>query len=823
MHLSLNWLRSYVRLPESGEKLARLLTERSFETSVLPSELRADLRMIRVGEVLSVERHPRADRLSVATVRVGRRAPQIVCGAPNVRPGLRVAVASPGAKIRDAEGALVPLRAVDIRGVRSDGMICSERELGLGPDHEGILELPPDAPLNASLNAVFPKDELLDADVLPNRVADCLSHLGIARELGALLGRKVAWPAVALPASRGKPPFSVRIENHSLCPRYLAAVVEDVRGDAVSPLWLQRRLRAIGVRPQNLIVDVTNYVLWEIGQPTHAFDARAIGKTIGVRETRTGSRQQATGTPLRPSGFAGQGRERLRTLDGVERELPEGTLVITSDNRPIGIAGVIGGADSAVRPDTTTIVLESALFDRATIRKTAQELGLRTDAADRFRRGRTTVHVEAGAARAIALLRELAGARVTAWVDVYPHPVGARTVSVDTQTVGALLGLDVPPARQRKILVALGCRVSGRGSRLRVVPPVFRDDLALPQDIADEVGRVIGLDRIPLRVPRAPLVAPVVPEEIRLIRAVQDVLRSAGWNETMTYSFSREEETLALGLHKVEHLQVVNPLNRDQVRLRVSLLPNLLHQAWAGAKKEPVLRLYELGRVYRAQKGEGKEWKSREPLRLSGLLVRRGGTAHEHQARDFYDVKGLLEHLAEALGLSGIRFQEAAPTPKETFQYVWAPGRSAEVLLGGKEVGYLGAVDRAVLDRVGISGSVVAFDVDFVALVELEKAARTYEPPLPYPTVVRDLSLLVPEGVLVDALMQAIDRASPLVRDVDVLDLYEGEELPDGQRSVTLRIVYASPERTLTDKEVNARQARVNAVLEEQFGVRVRE
>lgn len=689
MRLSLDWLRDYVKLPETGAEVARLLTEHSFETTVL-----------------------------------------------------------------SAEGG----------------------------------------------------EELLDADVLPNRVSDCLSHVGVARELGAILGRKVSWPVLTLPKLRAnKPSFTLRVANATLCPRLLAVQLEGVRGDAESPPWMRRRLQAVGVRPQNLVVDVTNYVLWEIGQPTHAFDARSIGRTLGVRPSRQG--------------------ERIRTLDGVERTLPDDVLVLTSDDKPIDVAGLMGGQEASVRDDSSAIVLTSALFDRVAVRKASQVLRLRTDASDRYSKGRTAAHVEAGTARVVALLQKLSGARVTARADTVTRKAEQRVVRVRPREVSMLLGLSVPPATQKKILVSLGCRVAGSAREFRVTPPLFRTDLGISQDIAEEVGRVLGLEKIPAVAPRALLQAVAPPDEVLTTRALQDRLRAAGWTETLSYSFSFEEETLALGLDRVEHQKLVNPLNRDQIRLRVSLLPNLLHQACAGAKRVPVLRWYEIGRVYPSAVEKFGNWKAREPLRASGLLVRRGEVPDTQRQRDFYDTKGVVEDLLTSLGLSDVRFDAFEPSPQKSFLYVWRTGQCAEARVGERdEVGVVGAVSSEVLERIGIRGSVIAFDLDLSKLLVLEREVRTYVPPLPYPTVIRDLSILVPDTVLVDTLMEAIDHAgAPLVQDVDFVDFYEGDHLPESRRSVTLRVTYGSPKRTLRDAEVNEAHDKVCAHLEEKFGVEARE
>ena len=806
MRLSLNWLREFVRLPEDGKTLARLLTEHAFETTVLPSAPRATLETITVGEVQAVAKHPQADRLTVTRVKTAKGTRTIVCGAPNVRVGLHGAVALPGAKLVSTEGTLETLAASTIRGVTSEGMLCSDQELGLGSDHGGILELPVDTKVGMSLATLFPEDVLLDADVLPDRAADCSSHLGVARELGAILKRTVKFPRVTLPPARGKAPeFRVSVEDARLCPRYLAVVLDGIRREP-SPAWMQARLLALGVRPQHLVVDVTNYVLWEVGQPTHAFDARAIGRSLGVRRTRVG--------------------ERLVTLDGMERTLPEGVLVITSDNRPIALAGIMGGSESGVGSDTTRIILEVALFDRGLIRETTGALGLRTDASDRFSKGLTTAHVAAGAARVVELLTKLGGAHVVAVKDLFPRKEKPISVTVSQREIEGVLGMPVQATAVRRTLKSLGYHLTEARSTYRVTPPLFRTDVSIAEDVVEDVGRMVGYNRLPVPLPSAPMVPAALPLELQDVRRVQDTLKGAGWTETYTYSFMQEEEALALGLHKVENLQVVNPVSRDHVRLRTSLLPNLLHLAWSAVKKEPLFRVFEIGHTYPA--------KGPEQTHVAGFLIRRGKEPH---AADFYEIKGVVEHILQTLGVPDVWFDPTEPTPQDVFLFVWEKGQSAEVKSGEEELGFVGAISTDVLSRFRIQGTIVAFELNLTRIYELERATLVYNPPLPYPTIQRDLSLRVPEGVLVDEIMEAIAGVGgALVQDVDFVDLYDpfetsqgrpelaskGDDPSGAQKGVTVRITYGSLDRTLRDDEVNTLHRQIIAKITEDLGVEER-
>lgn len=782
MKVSLNWLRQYLRLPESADAVARLLTEHAFETTVVLSPPRASLADTCVGEVLSVSKHPQADRLSVVRVTLGKgKERDIVCGAPNVRAGLRVAVALPGAHVLDAEHHLQVLKEATIRGVRSAGMICSVRELGLGEEHGGILELSPDARVGASLDTLYPEDTLLEADVLPDRATDCLSHVGIARELSAIIGRSASLPTPTLPRRAKPTPFSVRVKDPLFAPRYIAVVLEEIHSPS-SPPWMQERLRALGIRPQHLLVDVTNYVLWELGQPTHAFDARAIGKTLAVQEATAG--------------------QTLKTLDGVQRELPAGTLLITSDGKPLALAGIMGGAESAVREDTTRVVIEAATFNRAAIRKTVQALNLRTDASDRFSRGVTSFSVAAGAARVVELLVEYGGAKVVGMKDVAPRPRPARPLAVSQEMIEEVLGMTLSPRSVRSTLTRLGYAVTGS---YRVTPPPFRADVAIPEDVIEDVGRMVGYEALPATVPVAPLVPATLPDIAQDTRRMQDALRAAGWMETYAYSFMPDEESLALQLHKIETLKVVNPLTKDQAHLRINLLPNLLSLARKAVKQTPLVRVFEIGHVYPARGEEG--------VHVAGILVRRGDARPD----DFYDVKGAVEHLLGELRLSDVWFDPTDASPQDSLLAMWDPAAAAEIKIDTAEVGFVGRIAPEVLERLGIRGSVVAFELDVTHLTAIERAERVYRPPLPYPTVQRDLSLSFPDQVLVDEVREAIARTGgSLVQDVRFLDQFEQET---GDRSVTLRITYGSAERTLRDEDVNALHTKIVAALEEKLSV----
>jgi phenylalanyl-tRNA synthetase beta chain len=784
MKISLNWLKKYIDLSEKAEKIADIFTEHAFETTVIKNGPSVSLDKIFVGEVLVAAKHPNADRLTLTKTRVGKKDYAIICGAPNVRTGLKVAVAFPGTEVIGKDGQVVKLEKATIRGVESEGMLCSERELGLGTGHDGIMELPVDIKSGEKLVKLFPKDDILELDVLPDRAADCSSYFGIARELGALLSRKVKLPKIETKTTKkGKLGFDVLVQNTQDCPRYIATIIDGIK-NGPSPEWMQESLRATGLKPQNLIVDTTNYVLWEIGQPTHAFDAAAISGSLAVRDSKTG--------------------EKIRTLDDIERDLPAGTLLISSNNIPVAIAGVMGGKESAVKPETTKIVLESALFASRKIRQFVNKTNLRTDASDRYMRGLTIEHAAVGAARVTELLQKYGGGRVSAQLDFYKKKNNPILVSVEHEKIESVLGIKVAPAKVVKILKSLGFDVSVKGHKYVVKPPILRGDITIEENVIEEVGRVLGYENLPMRLPESPITPIVVSDILRDTRKVQNVLQGAGWLEAYFYSVMNENVVNAVGLNREEYLQLVNPVRDDQKVLRQSLVPNLLSASETIIKKESIARIFEVGHVY-PKKGD-------EQLCVAGVIIRRGQADH----KDFYEIKGVVEYVLASLNLPAISFRSGAGNAQEK----WLdPDASANIYCGPQKIGSLGEISDDVLAKMNIRGGVTIFEINLSKIGQIERLEKVYNPPFPYPTVQRDISLLLPENVLVDQVEEAIeDLGKGLVQDVDFVDLYD----EDDQRSITLRVVYGSREKTLTDLEVNNLQKRILVLVAEKLGVKER-
>jgi phenylalanyl-tRNA synthetase beta chain len=777
MKISLNWLKQYVDLPEQAEEIARVLTEHSYEATVASSGSLVDLKRIVVGEVVETVKNPNADRLSLTKTRVGKKVYDIICGAPNVRAGLKVAVAFPGVQVLDKEGNLAILEKAVIRGIASEGMLCSERELGLGDSHGGIIELQAETKNGLSLDKLFIPNVLLDVDVLPDRASDSSSYYGLAREIGALLKVKTNLPNISLKLSKkNSSALKLNIENKNHCSRYIATVIDGIN-NGPSPEWLQDNLRSQGIKPQNLIVDATNFVLWELGQPTHVFDATAINGQIGVRQSRVG--------------------EKLVTLDDVERVLPEGTLIVTSNDLPVAIAGVMGGKESAVKPDSSKVVLESAIFSQSIVRQFVNKTNLRTDASDRFTRGLTQDHAVAGTNRVLELLVKYGGGKVVAQQEFVAKTTKQKPVVVKQVQIDDVLGIKVIPAEVVSILKRLQFLITNKSGKHTVKAPLFRRDIEIPEDVIEEVGRVLGYNNLPAKLPEAPLVPAQLPQLAKDIRVLQNVLRGVGFIEAYFYSVIRDNIASILEVNVGESLVVVNPLRSDEKLMRQSLLPNILGAAENIVKKEPLTKIFEIGHVYAKN--------SPEKSSLAGAVVRRG----IEEKQDYFELKGVVEYLLEQLGLPEVTFRSVS-------SLIYGIS-GASISIGNTVIGAIGPIDQAVLDKLKVRGGIVAFEIDLSLIEKLQREQATYNPPFPYPTVERDVTLVFPEQVLVDSVQTLIMTiGDKLVLDVDFVDQYDDHV----ERSVTLRILYGSVVKTLTDAEVNNLQKKILAELAEKLGVK---
>jgi phenylalanyl-tRNA synthetase beta chain len=802
MKVPFRWLSEYVNTGLTVEELAYRLTMAGLEAEKI-SVIGDAWDKIYIGHVEAVERHPDADRLVLATVDAGEHRLQVVTGAPNIAQGQTVALALAGARLIDghADGQVYrTLKPSAIRGVRSEGMVCSEKELGLSDEHEGIMVLEAEAPVGAPL-AEWLGDTVIEFEITPNLVHN-FSILGIAREAGALTDRPVATPTTYDLASAPSGPVDlVTVAAPELCARYVAVVIEGIEVGP-SPAWLQRRLLAAGVRPINTIVDATNYVMLEYGQPLHAFDAdRLQDGRIVVRRARPG--------------------EALETLDHQVRQLDQETLVIADTQRAVGLAGIMGGLNSEVTDETRRIILESANFDMKSVRRTARELKLRTDASARFERGLDPNLARDAAARATRLILDLTpGATVSAVADVYPQALMPWPLSLPFTEIERLLGVRYDPEQVLDVLKRLGFspELDGEGdaATLRLIVPTWRGDVTLAADVVEEVARVIGYESLPERLPSGQT-PPIQRDPVYAMqRAIRSVLTGAGGWEAVTYVAISDDDLLRLdpeaeqsvGAHAVDLSALIrlrNPLQADRSVLRPTLLPSLLAVAAENLKHEDGVRLFEMARVYLPGNGELPREVNVLGMVFAGRREPLGRfSAADNGELDFFDLKGSIEALIARLGVDEREFRRIESAALH-------PGRAAGLYVKGVQVGILGELRPDRAQSFGIETSRVAIaEIDLDALREGAQAIPTDIAVPRFLPVEQDFAIVVAEETPAAAVETALRvGAGPLVTSVTLFDIYRGPQIGENRKSIAYRVTFTAPDRALTDAELNKVRDRI--------------
>jgi phenylalanyl-tRNA synthetase beta chain len=800
MKVSLKWLEEYVDIGLPPADLAQKLTMAG--TEVKGWQVIGDnWKNIVVGQIVAINPHPSADRLSLPTVDLGTEQQTVVCGAPNLKVGDKVAFARVGAQLIDGHtGQVIKLESVKIRGVVSAGMVCSEKELGISDSHEEIMVLPADAPVGTPLND-YMGDVIFDLDITPNR-PDCLSVIGIAREVAALTGQEVRLPDVGYdetvaPIDRQ---ISVDIIAPDLCPRYSASLITGVKV-APSPRWMQQRLLACGMRPINNVVDVTNFVMLEYGQPLHAFDYERIkGRKIIVRRAEEA--------------------EVLVTLDGVRRLLSRDMLVIADEERAVAIAGVMGGADSEVTGQTTAILLEAANFNPASIYHTGNSLNLPSEARMRFERGISPELTIPALKRATKLLVQLAGGEAAeGLVDAYPGKQEPEPILLSAGEVNRLLGVEFSLDQIKEALASLGfdCQPAGLASEVWVTAPYWRSDINLAEDLVEEATRIIGYDQIPVT-----MLSGSVPRQnpepiIGFKQEVRRDLAGYGFQEVITYSLTSLDllNKLLSKPHPLEPapLRVANPMTADQEYLRPNLQANLLAALAANRRhEEGSIRLFELGRVYLSRPNDLPS----EPEMLCGLLTGPRFEESWHGGEnpiDFFDAKGVVKGLLSRLGV------EASFEPGEDEGL--HPAKQAAIAIDGKRLGVIGELHHKVVDAFEIPGEVYLFELNLTALLPFTTEHKLFQPILRFPAMVRDIALVV-DARVVHRRVQDIIYGFPLVTQVALFDLYTGGQLPADKKSLAYRITFQSSSHTLTDEEVNEVQQQILDKLYAELGATLR-
>lgn len=789
MKITYNWLKEFVDIPWAWPELIERLTMTGLEREGV-EDLGSRYQGLVVGHVLQRRPHPNADRLSVCQVELGGSVQTIVCGAPNVAAGQKVAVILPGHRLPGG----AEIRRSEIRGVESAGMICSQAELGLGTDAEGILVLPDELQAGAPFASQVGLDEVvLDFEVTPNR-PDCLSLLGLAREVRALTGAPLRLPPhqVAESGASTAQSASVSIEDPEGCPRYVARII---RGVSVgpSPLWLQHRLRAVGMRPINNVVDATNLAMLELGHPLHAFDLSALAQSrIAVRRARAG--------------------EELETLDGACHALDGELLVIADGERPVALAGVMGGLHSEVTDRTTDLLLESAYFNPARVRLGRTRLGLSTEASMRFERGADWEMAPLAGDRAAALIAQLAGGQVAPQpLDVYPRPLPRTRLSLRLERLNRLLAIALSEADCARILELLGCQVEAASGALEVLVPSFRPDLQREVDLIEEVGRIYGYERIEAsQTAQVSLATPVSAHALTYQWRHQ--LAGLGLDEVVTNTIV-ERRWLELAGAEGEPVVLANPPTESQCLLRPSLVPSLLEVARRNFnQRAATVAVFELGKCF-AQAGG----KRREQLRLSGLWAgRRSASTWKAawQPVEFLDLKGVVETFLE----------KAAPRFEAAAHPLCRPGRCAAVLAGDRRLGLLGELQPALAAAFDLDLPVYIFDLDCQALAEaLEDRDRGFRPLPKFPPIERDLAVVLrAEAPAAQVVAQARAAAPELIEAVEIFDHYQGDQIPPGYKSLAFTVRLRSAERTLEDREASQVVEQILRRLAEIFDARLR-
>lgn len=787
MRVSLRWIKDYVEISVTLEQLCDRLTMAGLEVKGIEI-IGRNWQNVVVGKIIGVNAHPNADRLRLVSVDLGERQYTVVCGAPNLVVGDKIAFACVGARLIDGySGKVVQLKPAKIRGIVSEGMICSEKELGISDNHEEIMVLPQEAPVGIPL-AEYLGDTIIDLEITPNR-PDCLSVIGVAREIAALTGKKVHIPEVCYRESEKSIDsfVSVEIVEPELCPRYCASLIEGIKV-APSPHWLQRRLIDYGMRPINNIVDITNYVMLEYGQPLHAFDYSQIyGRQIIVRRAREG--------------------EVITTLDGVERSLSADMLVIADKERAIAIAGIMGGANTEVTADTTAVLIESANFAQAVIRRSSIALRLRSEASLRFEKGLSRELPLVALKRATQLIAELAGGEVAKGIaDVYPGKVQSKSILLSAPDIRRLLGVDLSIDEIVKTLESLGfdCEKPGSSSKISVQVPWWRTDVNCIADLAEEVARVIGYDKIPATMLSAPLPFHQPMPILSLRRQLRSILVSCGFQEVLTYSLTSLEMLSKLSpefrLKGLTPIKIANPMSKEQEYLRTTLRCGLLSVLARNERyQEGNIKLFEIGRVFLPQERDLPQEKEMLCAVLGGLQRRLFWRGKE-ESIDFFVAKGVGETILSRLGLQA-KFE---PAEDESL----CPGRSAQVILDSEVVGFIGEFHPKVVEAFGLSEAAYLIELDLDKLLLFATGVRKYEPIPRYPSTFRDISLVVDERITYQQIYNTIINF-PSVKSVTLFDLYTGAQVPPGKKSLAFRIVYQSATRTLTDEEVDGIQHRI--------------
>ncbi len=796
MLVSLQWLNQYVDIKDKSiDELENALTMIGQEVEAI-EEKGKFLDNVVVGQVVEYGRHPEADKLSLCKVDVGEEVLQIVCGAPNHKEGDKVAVAKIGAVL----GGDFKIKKAKIRGIESRGMMCSEVELGIGQESDGIIILSEDAPIGEELRKYMEiADVVFELEITPNR-PDCLSHIGIARELAAYYGQTVKYPQINLKevVEKVEDNISVEIEAKDLCHRYCARIVKGV-DIKESPKWLKNRLQSVGIRAINNIVDITNYLLMEYGHPLHAFDLDKLeSDKIVVRKAKNG--------------------EKIVTLDDIERELNDEELLICDNNKPIALAGIMGGANTEVDKNTKNILIEVAHFTPENIRLSSKRLGLASDSSYRFERGIDIEDSYTVINRAAELMTSLGGGEVLSGIaDQYIEKYESKPVSMSFTRLNSFVGKEIPKEKVTSILEGLELKVEKQGEdSILIYPTTFRTDIVCEADIFEEVIRMYGFENIEPKMPEESIQSGSTSDALLKVKSLKYLLKEIGLQEVINYSFLPKDSMDKIKWSKENLLEIINPINEDMSVMRKTLIYSLLATVRDNFNRNIYdLNIFEVSKVF--EKTEEKH--PLEEMRVAFAIAgKKDKFLWEPKPRsyDFYDIKSYVEDLFDGIGFVPSHIERST-------QATFHPGRAADVFVGKDYIGTFGEIHPDVVENMGISKEKVYIaEFDINKIFKYAKDKRKYKKIAKYPAIQRDLAIVLADNVLIGDMIKDINKAGNLIEKVELFDIYKGEQLGNDKKSVAISITFRDQKKTLKDEEINKLMEKILGIVEKKYNGELR-
>jgi len=802
MQVSLNWLKEYISINLDPKELSDLLTMTGIEVeNVVKTGDKLD--SVVVAEIISLSPHPNADKLSLCTVETGSGTCNIVCGANNIKPGDKVPLAIVGTQLPSG----ISIKKAKIRGELSQGMLCSETELALGNDESGIMILSPETKVGQPINlALGLEDYILEISLTPNR-PDCLSIIGIARQIAAFTQQTVCLPTINIKEKGGdiNQLTSVTVEAPDLCPRYSARIISQIT-IGPSPFWMRRRLESCGMRSINNVVDATNYLLLEMGQPLHAFDLELLDEQrIVVKRSTPG--------------------EHFTTLDNKERLLPKDSLMICDGLKPVALAGIMGGLNTEVSAKTKTILLESAYFTPSGILRTSRKMGIRTESSQRFEKGVDPQGVTMALNRAAQFIAELAGGEVNpGCIDNHPNPIASPpTINLSTKRTNAILGTTFTKDEIKKTLRGLSFKVNDSDEdQLTAIPPSYRVDVKESIDLIEEVAQLSGYEKISAILPPTPNHPQKEAKSLLLERKAKDNLTQQGYNEIITYSFISPAELKCLNLpaqdHRMKMLKILNPLSEDQSTMRTTLIPGLLTTMRKNIHQKNLdLKLFEMGQIFLAREKDELPQEKKMLAALATGLYQEESWNIEKRDVDFYDLKGCLENLLEELHIINYSFSPCQDSP---FLHTY---KALSIIINHEKVGFMGETHPQLLENFQLPQKAYIFELSLSPLIPHFSEYGEFHHLPKYPPVYRDIALVIDEKTSAQNVYNIIYKfKNKFIEEIKVFDYYKGKSIPKGKKSLAYRLKYQAYDQTLTDIEVNTLHEKLTKILYQELGAEIR-